>query len=122
MLDCRKASVRSSAAQWGMDALIAVEGGDLVPCFFSLLPTGCTFQTISGETGEKLLKEVEETLGPPSSAPQVVKGGSCGGEEEDGEFAFTGAMVSVTWDFPREARSGFLDSIKRLVGPCGEKS
>ncbi len=120
MLDCRKASVRSSAAQWGMDALIAGKGGDLVPCFFSLLPDGCTFQTTSGEAGESLLGEVIDALGPPSSAPQVVKGGSCGGEEEEGEFAFTGAMVSVTWEFPRESRPRVLESIRRLVGPCGE--
>ncbi len=119
MLTCRKASVRSSAAQWNMDALVATEGGDLVPCFFSLLPTGGTFQTVSGEAGERLLEEVVAALGAPSSDPQIVKGGSCGGEEEDGEFPFTGAMLSVTWGFPREARDAFLDEIKRLVGSCG---
>jgi len=103
-----------------MDALVAVEGGDVLPCFFSLLPTGCTFQTVSGDAGERLLEEVVAALGTPSSAPQVVKGGSCGGEEEDGEFPFTGAMLSVTWGFPREERGRFLETIQRFVGPCGE--
>ncbi|MBI5343249.1 MAG: hypothetical protein HZB63_08100 [Deltaproteobacteria bacterium] len=57
-------------------------------------------------------------LGPPASAPQVVKGGACGGEEEDSEFPFIGAMLSVTWEFPREYRDDFLAKVKALLGPC----
>jgi hypothetical protein len=115
---CRKASVRSSAAQWNLEALIPEGKGDLLPCFFSVLPTGCTFQTVSSEGGERLLEKVRAALGPTASAPQVVKGGACGGEEEDGEFAFTGAMLSVTWEFPREFREAFLAKVKGLLGPC----
>ncbi len=117
-LECRKASVRSSAAQWNVDALVAVEGGDLLPCFFSVVPTYGTFQTVSGEAGENLIRSLAAELGAPSSAPQVVKGGSCGGEEEDAEFAFTGAMISVTWEFPREGRAAFLARVKSALGPC----
>ncbi len=117
-LDCRKASVRSSAAQWNLDALVAVEGGDLLPCFFSVVPAYGTFQTVSGEAGEKLIRSLAGALGPPSSDPQVVKGGSCGGEEEDAEFAFTGAMISVTWEFPREERAAFLARVKAVLAPC----
>jgi hypothetical protein len=98
--------------------LIPAGGGDLLPCFFSVLPTGCTFQTVSSEGGERLLEKVRAALGPTSSDPQVVKGGACGGEEEDGEFAFTGAMLSVTWEFPRESRETFLAKVKGLMGPC----
>lgn len=116
-LDCRKASVRSSAAQWNLDALVA-SNGDLLPCFFSVVPTYGTFQTVSGEAGEKLIRSLAAELGPPSSTPQVVKGGSCGGEEDDAEFAFTGAMVSVTWEFPREDRPAFLARLKALLGDC----
>lgn len=119
-LTCRKASVRSSAAQWNLDALIAADGTDLLPCFFSVLPTGSTFQTVSSEKGERLLREVAASLGPPSTAPQVVKGGACGGEEEDGEFAFVGAMLSATWEFPKARRAEFIESVKRLLGPCEE--
>jgi len=117
-LDCRKASVRSSAAQWNVDALVGAEGGDLLPCFFSVVPSYGTFQTVSGEAGEKLIRLLSSELGPPSSAPQVVKGGSCGGEEEDAEFAFTGAMISVTWEFPRDERAAFLARVKAVLGPC----
>ena len=117
-LDCRKASVRSSAAQWNLDALVAVEGGDLLPCFFSVVPAYGTFQTVSGESGEKLIRSLAGELGAPSSAPQVVKGGSCGGEEEDAEFAFTGAMISVTGEFSREERAAFLARVKAALGPC----
>ena len=117
-LDCRKASVRSPAAQWNLDVLVAVEGGDLLPCFFSVVSTYGTFQTVSGEAGEKLIRSLAEELGEPSSAPQVVKGGSCGGEEEEAEFAFTGAMISVTWEFPREGRDAFLARVKAALGPC----
>ncbi|MGE5188853.1 MAG: hypothetical protein ACM3NF_02225 [Gemmatimonadota bacterium] len=116
-LECRKASVRASAAQWNLDALVA-SNGDVLPCFFSVVPTYGTFQTVSGETGEKLIAALAAELGPPSSAPQVVKGGSCGGEEEDAEFAFTGAMVSVTWEFPKEARAAFIARLKKVLGAC----
>lgn len=117
-LDCRKASVRSSAAQWNLDALVATEGRGLLPCFFSVVPAYGTFQTVSGEAGEGLIRALAAELGPPSSAPQVVKGGSCGGEEEDAEFAFTGSMVSVTWEFPREERPAFIARVKTLLGDC----
>ena len=117
-LDCRKASVRSSAAQWNLDVLVATGGGDLLPCFFSVVPAYATFQTVSGEDGETLIRALAGDLGPPSSAPQVVKGGSCGGEEEDAEFAFAGAMISVTWEFPREDRPAFIGRVKALLGPC----
>ncbi len=117
-LDCRKASVRSSAVQWNLDALVGVEGGDLLPCFFSVVPTYGTFQTVSGGAGEKLIRALAAELGPPSSAPQVVKGGSCGGEEEDAEFAFTGAMISVTWEFPRDGGAAFLARVRAAFGPC----
>ncbi|MGE5664658.1 MAG: hypothetical protein ACM31I_10045 [Deltaproteobacteria bacterium] len=116
-LDCRKASVRASAAQWNLDALVACDG-DVLPCFFSVVPTYGTFQTVSGDAGEKLIGALAAELGAPSSAPQVVKGGSCGGEEEDAEFAFTGAMVSVTWEFPKEERAAFLARVKGLLGRC----
>jgi hypothetical protein len=53
---------------------------------------------------------------PPSSPPQAVKGGSCGGEEEDAEFPFTGSMISATWEFPKERRGAVLASIRGLFG------
>ena len=115
---CRKASVRSSSAQWNLDALLAVDGGDLLPCFFSVVPAWCTFQTVSTAEGEALIRDFSAVLGPPSSAPQVVKGGSCGGEEEDAEYAFAGAMISVTWEFPKEKRDGFLAKVKGMLSPC----
>lgn len=74
----------------------------------------------SGEEGERLLSRVVAALGPPAGAPQVVKGGSCGGEEEDGEFPFVGAMVSVSWEFPREGREEFLSAFRSLFGGCEE--
>ncbi len=117
-LDCRKASVRSSAAQWNLDALVATGDGNLLPCFFSVVPTYGTFQTVSGEAGERLIGSLAAELGPPSSPPQVVKGGSCGGEEEDAEFAFAGAMISVTWEYPREERTAFLARVKAALGRC----
>ena len=49
----------------------------------------------------------------------MVKGGSCGGEEEDAEFAFTGAMVSVTWEFPKVERAAFITRVKALFRQCG---
>lgn len=120
-LECRKVSVRASAAQWNLDALVALNG-DVLPCFFSVVPTYGTFQTVSGDAGEKLIGALAAELGPPSSAPQVVKGGSCGGEEEEAEFAFTGAMVSVTWEFPKEERPAFLARVKGLFGERGGQS
>lgn len=117
-LPCRKASVRSSAAQWNLEAMIHAGGDETLPCFFSVLPTGCTFQTVSSEGGQRLLEKVLVSLGPTASDPQVVKGGACGGEEEDGEFPFAGAMLSVTWAFPRERRDDFVAKVRDLVGPC----
>lgn len=117
-LTCRKVSVKASAAQWSVDVLVAVSGGDLLPCSFSILPSGGTFLVPSSEKGERLLAETVSALGPPASEPQMVKGGSCGGEEEDGEFPFAGSMLSVTWEFPKELREGFINNVKRLIGPC----
>ncbi len=118
-MKCRKASVRSSAAQWNLDALVAADGEETIPCFFSVVPTWATFQTVSSAEGESLVSEVSASLGPPSSAPQVVKGGACdGGEEDDADFSFTGAMISVTWEFPKEDREAFIGKVKRLLGPC----
>lgn len=117
-IHCHKSSLRSSAAQWNLDALVSLDGQDRIPCFFSVVPNGCTFQTVSSEAGESLLRAVSAALGEPASPPQVVKGGACGGEEEDGEFPFVGAMVSVTWDFPKEQRGGFLLKIQALLGEC----
>lgn len=115
---CHKASVRSSAAQWNLDALVSFNGTDRIPCFFSVVPTWCTFQTVSSGEGEELIREITRVLGETSSEPQVVKGGSCGGEEEDAEIPFTGAMLSVTWEFPKEDREGFLERVRRLIGAC----
>lgn len=119
-LKCKKASVRSSAAQWNLDVLVSTDTEVSIPCFFSVVPTWCTFQTVSSEEGENILGAVSGSLGPPSSAPQVVKGGACdGGEEDEGEgIAFTGAMISATWEFPREERGAFIGKVKRLLGPC----
>lgn len=115
---CRKASVRVSAAQWSADALVEVPGGDLLPCSFAVLPTGGTFLVPSSRAGENLIAEAASELGRPVSEPQTVKGGSCGGEEEDGEFPFEGSMMSVAWEFPRESREAFLRKVIRLLGPC----
>ncbi len=120
---CRKVSVRSSGAQWSLDALVSFpEGGEPIPCFFSVMSAWCVFQAPSSEEGEKLLAEVKTALGPPASPPQVVKGGSCGGEEDDGEFPFTGAMLSVTWEFPREGREAFIARIGELFASGGAKA
>ncbi len=59
---------------------------------------------------------------PPSSPPQVVKGGSCGGEEEDSDFPFTGSMVSATWEFPRERKGEVLAAFHGLFGIAEEAS
>ena len=116
-LSCNKTSVRESAAQWNLDALVETPGGDLLPCFVSVVSSYCTVQAANTTDGEALLSRVSEALGsPPSSPPQVVKGGSCGGEEEDGEFPFTGSMVSATWDFPKERKGDILAAIRGLFG------
>ena len=116
-LSCNKTSVRESAAQWNLDALVETPGGDLLPCFVSVVSSYCTVQAANTTDGEALLSSVSEALGsPPSSPPQVVKGGSCGGEEEDGEFPFTGSMVSATWDFPKERKEDILAAIRGLFG------
>lgn len=111
---CRKSSLKESAAQWNLDALVETPGGDLLPCFVSVTSSYCTVQAPSTNEGEELLDRVAAALdSPPSSPPQTVKGGSCGGEE-DGEFAFTGAMVSATWDFAKERKGEILSAIRRL--------
>jgi hypothetical protein len=109
--------VRESAAQWNVDALIETPGGDLLPCFVSVISNYCTVQAANTRDSEALLSSVAEAMGePPSSPPQVVKGGSCGGEEEDGEFPFTGSMVSATWDFPKERKGAVLAAFRSLFG------
>ena len=115
---CHKAFEKSSAAQWNLDALVSFNGTDRIPCFFSVVPTWCTFQTVSSGEGEELIRELSKLLGKTASEPQVVKGGSCGGEEEDAEIPFAGAMLSVTWEFPKEEREAFLARIRGLVGAC----
>jgi len=56
---CRKVSVKSSAAQWSVDVLVA----------------------------------------------------------DDGDFPFAGSMLSVTREFPRDMREGFINDVKRLISP-----
>jgi hypothetical protein len=97
---------------------MADDGGDLLPCSIAVLPSGGTFLVPSSDAGERLLATAATALGPTASEPQMVKGGSCGGEEEDGDFPFAGSMLSVTWEFPREMREGFINNVKRLIGPC----
>lgn len=122
-LSCRKTAVRESAAQWNLDALVSMDSGEPIPCFFSVVPTWCTFQTVSSGKGERLLAVVSGILGPPSTDPQVVKGGSCdGGEDESSEFAYAGAMISVTWDFLREEREPFIRKVLLVFAPAGTAS
>jgi hypothetical protein len=117
MLTCRKTEVRESAAQWNLDALVGTPGGDILPCFVAVVSTYCTVQGPNTKDGEAILGDVAGALGaPPSSPPQAVKGGSCGGEEEDAEFPFTGSMISATWEFPKERRGAVLASIRGLFG------
>ncbi len=116
---CRKSARRATAAQWNLDAMLDAGDGP-IPAFFSVVPTWCAFQTVSSEKGEKLIGLLAGALGAPDDPPQIVKGGSCGGEEEESEFPFAGAMISVTWTFPRERRDGFLETIERTLGACGE--
>ncbi len=117
-LDCRKTSLRESAAQWNLDALVGTPGGDLLPCFVSVISTYCTVQAANTGEGEALLGKVAEALGAaPSTPPQVVKGGSCdGGDDEDEEFSFSGSMVSATWDFPKERKGEVLSTFRGLFG------
>ena len=122
-LACSKTSVRESAAQWNLDALVETPGGDLLPCFVSVVSTYCTVQAANTNDGDALLVSVSGALGsPPSSPPQVVKGGSCGGEEEDSDFPFTGSMVSATWDFPKERKGAVLEAFRGLFGLKGGPS
>jgi hypothetical protein len=115
MLICRKTEVRESAAQWHLDALVGTPGGDLFPCFVAVVSSYCTVQAPNTKDGEAIFGDVARALGaPPSSPPQAVKGGSCGGEEEDGEFPFTGSMISATWEFPKERRDAVLASFRGL--------
>jgi hypothetical protein len=117
MLTCRKTQVRESAAQWNLDALLETPGGDMLPCFVAVLTSYCTVQAPNTKDGEAIFGDVSLALGAPSSTPpQAVKGGSCGGEEEDEEFAFTGSMISATWEFPKERRDAVLSSIRGLFG------
>ena len=122
-LSCKKTSVRESAAQWNLDALVETPGGNLLPCFDSVISTYCTVQSSNTKDGEALLEAVSGALGgPPSSPPQAVKGGSCGGEEEESEFPFTGSMVSATWEFPRERKGEVLAAFCGLFGLAGGSS
>jgi hypothetical protein len=117
MLTCPKTQVRESAAQWNLDALLETPGGDTLPCFVAVLTSYCTVQVPNTKDGEAIFGDVARVLGaPPSTPPQAVKGGSCGGEEEDEEFAFTGSMISTTWEFPKERRGAVLASIRGLFG------
>lgn len=116
-LSCRKSSIRESAAQWNLDALVETPGGDLLPCFVSVLGAYCTVQAAYTGEGEALLSTVAEALGaPPSSPPQTVKGGACGGEEEDAEIPFTGSMISATWVYPKDRRADVLAGFRSLFG------
>ena len=117
MLTCRKSDVRESAAQWNLDAQVETPGGDMLPCFVAVVSSYCTVQAPNTRDGEAIFGDVTGALGaPPSSLPQVVKGGSCGGEEEDGEFPFTGSMISATWEFPKGRRGAVLASFHGLFG------
>jgi len=117
-LSCRKTSLRESAAQWNLDALVDTPEGDILPCFVSIVSSWCTVQASNTAEGEALLAAVAQALGtPPSSPPQVVKGGSCdGGDDEDAEFPFSGSMVSATWDFPKERKGEVLAAVRNLFG------
>jgi hypothetical protein len=122
-LPCAKTSVRESAAQWNLDALVETPGGDLLPCFVSVVSTYCTVQAANSAEGETILARVSEALGaPPSTAPQVVKGGSCDGGDEDEEFPFSGSMVSATWDFARERKGEVLEVFRGLFGLAPQAS
>jgi hypothetical protein len=116
-LACRKTSLRESAAQWNLDALVETPGGGVVPCFVSVISTYCTVQAANTEEGGALLDAVAEALGtPPSTPPQMVKGGSCDAGDGDEEFPFAGSMVSATWDFPAERKGEVLSAFRSLFG------
>lgn len=116
-LSCRKTSLKESAAQWNLDALVDTPAGDILPCFVSVISTYCTVQAANTGEGEALLGAVAEALGtPPSTPPQVVKGGSCDGGDGDEEFPFSGSMVSATWDFPKERKGEVLSVFRNLFG------
>ncbi len=95
-------------------------GRELIPCFFSALSTYGTFQAPATDDGEKMFEELCAAIGPSSTKPQVVKGGACGGEEEDAEFAFVGAMLSATWEFPAGGRDAFVLGVTRFIRTCPE--
>ncbi|MEW6721569.1 MAG: hypothetical protein AB1346_14075 [Thermodesulfobacteriota bacterium] len=116
-LACRKSSLRESAAQWNLDALVETAGGDLMPCFVSVISTYCTVQAPNTGEGESLLEAVGRALGmPPATPPQAVKGGSCDGADEDEEFPFSGSMVSATWDFPAARKNEVISTFRRMFG------
>jgi hypothetical protein len=116
-LVCRKTSLRESAAQWNLDALVETPGGGTLPCFVSVISTYCTVQASNSTEGEALLGDVAKALGmPPSSPPQAVKGGSCDAGDGDEEFPFSGSMVSATWDFPAERKGEVLSTFRELFG------
>jgi hypothetical protein len=116
-LSCAKTTVRESAVQWNLDALVKTSGGELLPCFVSVVSTYCTVQAANSADGDAILAKVAESLGsPPSTAPQVVKGGSCDGGDGDEEFPFSGSMVSATWDFPKDRKGEVLAAFRGLFG------
>ncbi len=116
-LSCRKTSLRVSAAQWNLDALVETPGGGILPCFVSVISTYCTVQSADTSEGEALLGAVAAALGtPPSTPPQAVKGGSCDAGDGDEEFPFSGSMVSATWDFPAERKPAVLSAFRELFG------
>ena len=116
-LPCRKTALRESAAQWNLDALVETPGGDLLPCFVSVISTYCTVQAANTKEGEALLDSVAAALGaPPSTAPQMVKGGSCDAGDGDEEFPFSGSMVCASWDFPAGRKKEVLSAFRELFG------
>jgi len=48
----------------------------------------------------------------PVLSPADGQGRLVRGEDEDGEFAFTGSMISATWEFPKERRDAVLASFR----------
>jgi hypothetical protein len=116
-LACRKTSLRESAAQWNLDALVETAGGDILPCFVSVISNYCTVQAANTKEGEALLGSVASALAAqPSTPPQMVKGGSCDGGDGDEEFPFSGSMISATWDFPPDRKGEVLSAFRLLFG------
>ena len=113
MLTCRT-QVRESAAQWNLDALVGIAGRRRSPLlrrrrldvFHRPAPNTGTARRSSGTWPGR---------GAPPSSPRRCKAAR-GGEDEDGEFAFTGSMLSATWEFPKERRGAVLASIRGLFG------